>query len=156
MQTLDRLGEGTFIGCARRDAVHRIPVARFRHAAPTAVLPDEESPHDPGASPGGSGASDHQSLTLGLAPGRAQALREALAAHARGNHPAASELQDLLHEASASARARGITAERLLVEFKLLWYALPEVRALRPPQQTDALGELVTLCIRAYFEDGAG
>ena len=118
------------------------------------MLPDEQPPHDPGTQPGGSGASVHESLTLGLAPSRAQALRAALSAHARGSHPAASELQDLLHEASASARARGITAERLLVEFKLLWYALPEVRALRPPQQTDALGELVTLCIRAYFEDG--
>ena len=118
------------------------------------MLPDEQPPHDPGAQPGGFGASGHQSLTLGLAPARAQALRAALVAHARGSHPAAHELQDLLHEASANARARGITAERLLVDFKLLWYALPEVRALRPPQQTDALGELVTLCIRAYFEDG--
>lgn len=119
------------------------------------MLPDEEPPYDPGTQPGGPGASDHQSLTLGLGPGRAHALRAALAAHARGHRPAEHELQELLHEASANARARGITAERLLVEFKLLWYALPEVRALRPPQQTDALGELVTLCIRAYFEDGA-
>jgi hypothetical protein len=117
------------------------------------VLPDEESPHDPGTPPGGFGTSDHASLTLGLDPERAHALRRALAAHARGVRPAASELQALLHEASASARARGITAERLLVEFKLLWYALPEVRAQRPPLQTEGLGELVTLCIRAYFED---
>ena len=131
------------------------PVAPFRHAAPTAVLPDEEPPYDPGVQPGASGASGHPHLTLGLAPDRAQLLRDALAAHARGGRPAAHELQDILHEASASARARGITAERLLVEFKLLWYALPEVRALRPPAQTDALGELVTLCIRAYFEDGS-
>ena len=119
------------------------------------MLPDEESPHDPGTAPGGFGATDHASLTLGLAPDRARALRDALAAHARGVRPAASELQALLHEASANARARGIPAERLLVEFKLLWYALPEVRALRPPHQTDALGELVTMCIRAYFENGS-
>jgi hypothetical protein len=70
--------------------------------------------------------------------------------------PAAADLHALLREASALARQRGTSAERLLVEFKLLWYALPEVRALRPLQQAEALGELVTFCIRAYFDgDGA-
>src|SRR5690349_19716754 len=135
IRTLDSRGVRSFIGRCRR--TQRRAVERcLRHAAPTAVLPDEESPQDPGSTPGGFGASDHASLTLGLAPDRAQSLRHALAAHARGVRPAAGELQALLHEASVSARARGITAERLLVEFKLLWYALPEVRALRPPHQT--------------------
>lgn len=118
------------------------------------MLPDEEPPHDPGTTPGSSGASSAPTLTLGLTPARAEALREALAEHARGHHPAAAELQALLHEASATARARGIPAERLLVEFKLLWYALPEVKALRPLQQGDALAELVSFCIRAYFANG--
>ena len=117
------------------------------------MLPDEEPPHDPGPAPGAAGATGAASLTLGLAPERAQALRQALADHARGVRPAVSELQSLLREASANARTRGITAERLLVEFKLLWYALPEVRALWPPQQADALGELVSLCIRAYYDE---
>ena len=119
------------------------------------MLPDEEPPFTPGdASPGHPGPSSEPALTLGLPPGRIAALRTALAEHARGRRPAAEELQALLHEASATARDRGITAERLLVEFKLLWYGLPEVRTLRPPQQTEALGELVTTCIRAYFGDG--
>ena len=125
-----------------------------QHAVPTAVLPDEEPPYDPGPTPGPPDASPAPLLTLGLPPARAAALREALSEHVRGGHPPAEELQALLQEASASARARGIPAERLLVEFKLLWYALPEVRALRPPLQSDALGELVTLCIRAYFGNG--
>ena len=115
------------------------------------MLPDEEPPHDPGAPPGVSATPATPARTLGLPPDRAQALRQALVAHAAGRHPAAEELQALLREASAAARANGVTAERLLVEFKLLWYALPEVRNLRPPQQGDTLAELVTLCIRAYF-----
>lgn len=126
----------------------------FRHAAPTAVLPDEEPPYESGAVvPEGQGAPSAPVLTLGLAPDRARALREALAAHARGEGPRAAELQRLLREASESARRSGIPAERLLVEFKLLWYALPEVRALRPPQQSEALGELVTTCIEAYYSE---
>jgi hypothetical protein len=92
-------------------------------------------------------------LTLGLAPERLRALREALGAHAQGVRPPAAELQGLLREASEMARQRGITAERLLVEFKLLWYALPEVRTLRAPQQAETLGELVTRCIEAYYSE---
>ena len=117
------------------------------------MLPDEDTPHDPGPAPGAAGATSAASLTLGLDPARAHLLRQALADHSRGGRPAVGELQSLLHEASANARTRGITAERLLVEFKLLWYALPEVRALRPPHQADALGELVSLCIRAYYDE---
>ena len=116
------------------------------------MLPDEEPPYDPGDTPSGShGAPDAAPLALGLAPERASALRQALAAHARGVRPPAAELRALLRETSEAARRRGITAERLLVEFKLLWYALPEVRALRPPQQGEALGELVTVCIESYY-----
>jgi hypothetical protein len=115
------------------------------------VLPDEEPPYDPGPTPGNTASSASPPLTLGLTPDRAGALRTALADHARGQRPPADELQALLREASAAARTRGVTAERLLVEFKVLWYALPEVRALRPSQQSEGLGELVTCCIRAYF-----
>jgi hypothetical protein len=119
------------------------------------VLADEEPPFTPDASPSGSsGSPTEPTLTLGLPPVRLQALRVALAEHARGHRPPGAELQGLLREASDNARRRGITAERLLVEFKLVWYALPEVRALRPPQQSEALGELVTACIRAYFGGG--
>jgi hypothetical protein len=127
----------------------------FQHAAPTAVLPDEEPPYAAGdATPqSGEAVTDASPLTLGLAAERVRALREALAAHARGVRPPAAELQALLRDASAAAHHRGIPAERLLVEFKLLWYALPEVRALRGPQQSEALGELVTICIEAYYSD---
>ena len=126
----------------------------FQHAAPTAVLPDEEPPYAAGSpTPSSEGSPDTSPLTLGLAPERVRALREALAAHARGVRPPAAELQALLRDASAAAHQRGIPAERLLVEFKLLWYALPEVRALRGPQQGEALGELVTICIEAYYSD---
>ena len=81
------------------------------------------------------------------------ALRAALAGHARGE-PISEALCDALRLVSRDARVHGITAERLLIDFKLLWYALPEVRTLRPQQQSDGLAELVTLCIREYYAKG--
>lgn len=112
------------------------------------MLPDEEPPFPPDEPRAGSTPAP---LTLGLSSDDLEALRQALGAHARGVRPPAAPLQRLLRQASDSARAHGHTAERLLVDFKLVWYALPEVRALRPAQQQELLGELVTLCIRAYY-----
>lgn len=113
------------------------------------MLPDEEPPAPPTA------GTDHSigdaPLTLGLSPARVLELRAALGGHARGQRPPGAALRALLREASHAARTRGLPAERLLVDFKLLWYALPEVRVLRPAQQQELLGELVTHCIRAYY-----
>lgn len=117
------------------------------------MLPDEEPPTPPTA--GSDYSTGDAPLTLGLSPARVQELRAALGAHARGQRPPSAALQALLREASDAARMRGLAAERLLVDFKLLWYALPEVRVLRPAQQQELLGELVTHCIRAYYGEDA-
>ena len=81
------------------------------------------------------------------------AVRTVLAGHVRGE-PVGDALRTALREVSHEARRRGVTAERVVIEFKLLWHALPEVRTMRPQQQSDGLAELVTLCIREYYGTG--
>ena len=78
------------------------------------------------------------------------ALRVALAGHARGE-AVSDALREALREVSRDSRRRGVMAEHVLIEFKLMWYALPEVRTMHPQQQSDGLAELVTLCIREYY-----
>lgn len=121
------------------------------------MLPDEPPPSSDGDTPHGStsdgGPAARSSAPIGgaLSDERTAALRTAFAAHARGDGLPPEALRDLLRDTGAEARARGLTAERLLVEFKLLWYAIPEVRALQSRRQSEMLGELVTLCIREYY-----
>ena len=135
---------------ARRDgrllALPPVPRDRGRpypFALPAPVLP-EEPPHQSGDDSPSDRPAD------GGTPAPMDALRAALAGHARGE-PISNALSDALRKVSRDARVRGITAERLLIDFKLLWYALPEVRTQRPQQQSDGLAELVTLSIREYY-----
>src|SRR3954454_18761217 len=61
-----------------------------------------------------------------LDPATVDALRAALARSVKqGNH--ADELRLLLCKAADEARTKGITAERLLILLKDIWYGLPEV-----------------------------
>jgi hypothetical protein len=92
---------------------------------------------------------------LGLSAATVAALRSALVDRARGVPPEEPDaLRDALRRAGEEARARGVTAERLLIDFKLLWYSLPEVRAQRQGQQSDLLAGLVTACIQEYYRTG--
>lgn len=116
-------------------------------------LPSQDSHH---AAPGASSAAPGDGTALGLSPERVDALRHALGSWARGEEPPPGALRDLLCAMSVGARADGIPAERLLVEFKRLWYALPDVRQQRAPQQAERLAELVTLCIREYYGSAPG
>lgn len=116
--------------------------------APRAHVLPEEPPPPPGADVPGDAYATGDARPL-------DTLRTALAGHARGE-PVSDAMCDALRAVSRDARARGITAERLLIDFKLLWYALPEVRTLRPQQQSDGLAELVTLCIREYYGNRQG
>lgn len=113
------------------------------------VLPEE--PPEYGTADPPAGASEPTARASGLPSAHVAALRAEVGAWVRAPQPAPAGLRRLLRDLSAEARANGVTAERLLVEFKLLWYALPEVRALRGQQQSELLAELVTVCIREYY-----
>lgn len=86
-----------------------------------------------------------------LDPATVDALRATLArSAAHGNH--ADDLRELLCKTADEARAKGITAERLLIMLKDLWYGLPEVA--NAPSATAAnmlLQELISRCIHEYY-----
>jgi len=50
------------------------------------------------------------------------------------------------------ARARGLPAEKLVVELKAAWFASRSAASLH--DKNDVMPGLVSLCIREYFRDG--
>lgn len=62
-------------------------------------------------------------------------------------------LEPALRRIAAEARERGVTAERLLIALKDLWYSLPAVEnAASRDEQNRMLQRIITLSIRAYYE----
>jgi hypothetical protein len=86
-----------------------------------------------------------------LEPATVDALRAALTRSVKqGNH--AEELRELLCKAADEARTKGITAERLLVLLKDVWYSLPGVANAPSADAANALlQELVSRCIQEYY-----
>lgn len=86
-----------------------------------------------------------------LDPATLDALRTALARSvADGTH--ADGLRELLCKTTDEARAKDMTAERLLVILKDLWHSLPEVaNAVSTDAQHRLLQELVSRCIQEYY-----
>jgi hypothetical protein len=79
------------------------------------------------------------------------ALRAALTRSAKqGNH--ADDLRELLCRAADEARTRGISAERLLIILKGIWYGLPEVAGAPAGDTANTLlQELISRCIQEYY-----
>jgi hypothetical protein len=68
----------------------------------------------------------------------------------QGRH--SDDLHQLLCEAAAEARTKGIQAERVLVILKDVWYSLPEVAKSRSGASENALlQELISRCIHEYY-----
>ncbi len=87
-----------------------------------------------------------------LSPESTVALREAFRRHlADPSAPAAADVTAALGRVCNEARRERIPAERLLVAFKGIWSALPEVRQMPPHQAADEVRNLVTLCIERYY-----
>ena len=86
-----------------------------------------------------------------LEPATLETLRVVLGqAVSRGNH--AGELHEVLCQAAAEARAKGIHAEKLLIILKDVWQSLPGLNS-SAHAETEAglLQELISRCIREYY-----
>ena len=88
-----------------------------------------------------------------LSPESTLALREAFRRHlAEPSEAAAADVSAALGRVCSEARRDRIPAERLLVAFKGIWSALPEVRQMPPHEAADEVRDLVTLCIERYYD----
>jgi hypothetical protein len=86
-----------------------------------------------------------------LEPETVEKLRAVLTRSVQqGNH--SDELRDLLCDAAAEARGKGIHAERLLVILKDIWHSLHDVaNAPAPDVERALLQQLISRCIREYY-----
>lgn len=123
------------------------PVAGFDSHRPPVVMSSAANSHDDGA--GATGPLDR----LPLSSATLDEVRAALRRHLAEPGPEADEqLRHAFRALTRETRARGLTAERIVVLFKSVWYGLPEVQAARWPFQNDGLARAVTLCIETYYE----
>jgi hypothetical protein len=86
-----------------------------------------------------------------LDSGTLDALRRILSTSlAEGNHT--DGLHDVLCQAAAEARTKGMHAEQLLVDLKELWYSLPSVSSASSAEVSNKLlRELISRCIQEYY-----
>ena len=64
------------------------------------------------------------------------------------------ELRSALHALAQDARAKAVPPEHLLVALKRIWQSLPSVEKARDyTEQTRALQQVVTICIKEYFAE---
>ena len=90
-----------------------------------------------------------------LSPETVAQLREALKHWIDGDGADETTLGNALHAAAREARDRGIRAEELLVTLKTTWFEVggaPAVPHSASPSDQKRLDELVTACIKAYYE----
>lgn len=66
-------------------------------------------------------------------------------------HDAVERARRDVSYACATARARGLRVEHVIVQLEEEWRALPEPRGLARNEDERALARLVTLCILAYY-----
>ncbi len=80
------------------------------------------------------------------------AVRAALGSYVQDGDPG-TLLRDTLRTMASEAKARGITAERLLVVLKGVLNALPELRKIAEPiDREKAKQRIVTACIEQYYQ----
>ena len=82
-------------------------------------------------------------------------VRTALERHVetRDAEPAPA-LRTALHALAHDARAKAVPPEHLLVTLKGIWQSLPSVEKARDyTEQTRALQQVVTICIKEYFAE---
>ena len=83
------------------------------------------------------------------------ALVRSVPAAAREGCLTAEHLAEAAHLVADDARGQGLPVERLLVALEREWTGLVDVRQMAPHDASELLERLVTLCLRAYYRDGA-
>lgn len=95
-------------------------------------------------------ALDSTSNDPSLSQESISALEAALHGYLADENSAAA-LEPAMRRIAAEAREKKIRAEQLLIMLKEVWYALPQLEAVRGETQTRLLQRVVTLCIREYY-----
>jgi hypothetical protein len=81
------------------------------------------------------------------------ALRTAVLRHLREPSESGAELTAALRLIATEARGRGMLPEELIIAFKRVWEALPDVHAAVARADEPRLRErLITMAIKAYYE----
>ena len=93
-----------------------------------------------------------QSPRASLSPEVLAKLRTALERWASDESASEPVLRSALHAATAEARERGVRAEELLVVLKTTWFAVSPPPSVPTSASQRRLDELVTACIKAYYE----
>jgi hemoglobin-like flavoprotein len=87
-----------------------------------------------------------------LSPRTRDALRSALAAYADAPDNG-EQLRLALRAIAQEARTKSILAEQLLIALKETWHTLPNIAAVKEPNdETRLLQRVVTMCIKEYYE----
>lgn len=82
------------------------------------------------------------------------ALRSALVSYVQDPSRAAGLLRPVLCDLATEAHEKSIVAEQVLILLKQVWYGLPNSRELPSPEdRVQLLQRVVTMCIRAYYDD---
>ena len=81
-------------------------------------------------------------------------LRTALTRQLQRGSDESRELREALERLASEARCKKIGAEKVLVLFKQVWHAMPEVRlATDRAEKNRVLERLVTICIEEYYRE---
>ena len=76
-------------------------------------------------------------------------LEVALSLHARNLPLKCKDVSALVADVCARAQARGIEAERLIIELKQIWHSVPESEGHR---KADVISRLVSMCITDFYK----
>ncbi|HUQ82347.1 MAG TPA: hypothetical protein VM076_14440 [Gemmatimonadaceae bacterium] len=86
-----------------------------------------------------------------LSPEAVTQLRHALTQWINADAADDAALGNALHAVAAEARERGVRAEELLVMLKTTWFEIGGGPMASPKTGARRLDELVTACIKAYY-----
>lgn len=76
-------------------------------------------------------------------------LQTALALHSSNRPIVCDEIKGAVADVCNDGRARGVKAERLILELKRAWYSVPEPAA---HNKAEVVSRLVTLCILEFYQ----
>lgn len=75
-------------------------------------------------------------------------LETALSLHAANRPLACADIKEAVADVCAQGKARGLPAEKLIVELKRTWYSVPESAS---HEKAEVISRLVTMCILEFY-----